>query len=219
MPVVNEAGNNQQANHTENDADERAEPTGGTLRTRRDGDSPLAAKIKQSIAEMERSREDSDHVKRGVVRIREVMRDAGKSRSPVRGEALDPHVPNDVREERDAGPALQDVHPVRHPRMAQNVGFAAPPNIQAVASVKCDGQPDEKKFDGNAPRNLFEARGGGVIPFGADKDVAVGPEMLGEECANRNYAAERMQFVPKITGVRFRGRARHPLSEKVPAIT
>src|SRR5579864_5964471 len=168
---------------------------------------------------MKRGRKDSDNIKRGVIGIREVMRDARKSRTPMRGEALDPHVPDDVREEHDAGPALQHVHPVRHPRMRQDVGLAAPPNVEAVATVKSDGQPDEKKFDRDAPGNLFEARGGGVIAFRTDENVTVGPEMLGKECANRNYAAERMQFVPEITGVRFRGRARHPLSEKVPTGT
>src|SRR5487761_135470 len=146
--------------------------------------------------------------------MRKIARDAELGAAAMRDKTLEPNMPNDVREGDDARPALERIQPVGHPRMAPDIRLAAPPDIQAVAAVKRDGQPDEQKFDGHAPGNLLQAGGGGVVTRGADEGIAIGPEMLGEECANGNDAAEGMQFVPEITGVRLRRRAGHPLSEK-----
>src|SRR5215472_1780066 len=103
-------------------------------------------------------------------------------------EAFHPNVPADVKKSDDARPALEGVEPVGHPGIGERVGFSAPPDPDAVDSVKSDGDPDDGEFDGEAPGNVFEARGGFVEIARTYESVAVGPEMLDEKCADRNDA-------------------------------
>lgn len=151
MPVVIEAGDDEQARDGECYADGGAEPAEGALRADADGDAPLAGEIPEAVAEMEGRRDDSDYVECEIVGILHGVGDVGVGRHAAGGEALDPNVPADEEEGDDAAPALQDVKPVGHPGVAEGVGFALPPDIETVEGVEEDGEPNAQGLDEQAP--------------------------------------------------------------------
>src|SRR5580700_1433368 len=133
---------------------------------------------------MEGRRQNSDHVERKIERIAHALGYIGIRGHAASAESLDPHMPADENEGDDAGPALQQPEPVGHPRMADGVGLPCPPYIEAVKSMEKNRQPDSQRFDDDAPGNSLQIAGGFVVFPDADERVAIGPEMLGEECAN-----------------------------------
>src|SRR5579864_6609257 len=215
LPAENETRDDGKSHNGEHNCYSGSQPTGGALRSRGDGDAPFAAKIPESVAEMKRSRENADNVKRDEVRIRERVRYDGVWRFAMREEAQRPDVPEDIGEDYHARPALKNVQPIGHPRMAQGIGLALPPDVQSVAAMERDGQPDEQELDENAPRNRFQLRSDVIVLVDAHESVTVLEKMLDEIGPNRNDAGEGMQLIQEITGVRFRRSARHPLSENV----
>ena len=198
MPVVIEAGDDEQARDRECDANGGAEPAEGALRADADSDAPLAGKIPEAVAEMKGRRDDSDYVECKIVGILHRVGDIGIGGHAAGGEALDPDMPADEEEGDDAAPALQDVEPVGHPGVAESVGFALPPNIEAVETVEKDGKPDAQGFDEQAPRDGLEI-GRSFVVFGyADERVAVGPEMFGQKCADGDDAGKRVEFIEDV---------------------
>ena len=56
------------------------------------------------------------------------------------------------------------------------------------------GEKDKSPFDERAEGDGLEIRGNLVVFGAGDEDGAVGPEMFGEERANRNDSGERVKF-------------------------
>ena len=98
-------------------------------------------------------------------------------------------MPADKEERDDSCPALQDIHPVRHPRMADGVRTPFPPDIEAIEAVKQYWQPDAEEFHRDAPRNRLEFAGNVVEFIRADERVTIFEKMLKKEDAYRNNAA------------------------------
>src|SRR6202040_3250382 len=117
-------------------AHQGAQPSGGALRFRSDRNSPLAGKIPKPVAEMERTRDDSDDVSRHIQRIRHILSYSGVTRNAMSAKSFGVEVPADKNKGNQSRPALQQVHPVRHPGMAQCVGFPLRPNIKAIKAVE-----------------------------------------------------------------------------------
>jgi len=88
-----------------------------------------------------------------------------------------------------------------HPGIVEGIGFALGPDVEAVAGMEKDGNPDADGLNDGAEGEGLELLADGVVFFGADEDVAVGPEMLGEKDANGNDARKRMEFSPEETGL------------------
>ena len=198
MPVVIEAGDDKKARDGETKANGGAEPAEGALRADAYRDAPRAGEIPEAVAAMEGRRDDSDYVKCQIVGILHGGVDIGVGGHAAGGEALGPDVPADEEEGDDAAPALQDVEPVGHPGVTEGIGFALPPDVEAVEAVKEDGEPDAQGFDEQAPGDGLQI-GGSFVVFGyADERVAVGPEMFGQECADGDDAGKRVEFIEDV---------------------
>src|SRR6185369_11144912 len=92
------------------------------------------------------------------------------------------------------------------------IGLAAQPNVNAIATVKEDGQNDDREFNKRTERNGLQLLRNGIVFVRADQNGAVGPEMLGQKCTNGNQAAQRMEFSEEVTRVRPGCRCGHALS-------
>ncbi len=91
-----------------------------------------------------------------------------------------------INESDESGPALQGVEPIAHPRILRNVGLSTQPDVHAITAVIQNGQKNEQPFHENSIRNGLQVFGSLIIFLCADQGRAIRPEMLGEECANRN---------------------------------
>src|SRR5258708_4625867 len=194
MPVEAEADEDQHADETEGDGDDHAELTRGTLSLDGGGESPLAEKIPDADAEMERGGENADGGEEEEIRIGEELRDFGVGGFAVSEPALGVKMPGDVDEGDEAGVALGGVEPVPYPGIGGDVGLAAYPYIDAVTGVVEHGKEDEGPFDERAEGDGLEVAGDFVIFGSGDEDGAVGPEMSGEKSANGNDSGKRMKF-------------------------
>src|SRR5580704_18107923 len=104
-------------------------------------------------------------------------------------EAQMPGVPDDVGEGDATGPTLRGVKPVTAPRIFGHVAIAAVPDVEAVASVKQDGQPDAEQLQANHERKAaqeFDLLG---VGGGATRGESVREKVLDQESANRDDAA------------------------------
>jgi len=105
-----------------------------------------------------------------------------------------PGVPPHVNEGDGAGPALQSEHPVARPGIIGDVTLAAEPDVEAVERVVKNRQPDPEQLEveneGEA-RQQFHLLGVRTGPAGGER---IGDEMLDQERAHRNNAAERMEL-------------------------
>src|SRR3954463_9096071 len=116
-----------------------------------------------------------------------------------------PCMPADVREGDDAGPALQRIQPVASPRIIADVAFAAPPDYQAVSTVKKNGQPDPERFQKDHHRQGTEKLHLVGIRLRAVDGGGIGYEdMLDQERAHGDDSAERVQAA-KQEGVALAG--------------
>src|SRR5258708_17943309 len=193
MPVEAEADEDQHADDTEGDGDDHAEMSGGVLGFHGGSEAPLAKKIPDADAEVERGGENADGGEEEEIRIGEELRDFGVGGFAVSEPALGVKMPGDVDEGDEAGVALGGVEPVPYPGIGGDVGLAAYPYIDAVTGVVEHGKEDEGPFDERAKGDGLEVVGD-LIVFGAgDENSAVGPERIGEKGANWYDSGDRMR--------------------------
>ena len=162
------------------------------------GKSPLAKKIPDAHAQMKRRGEHTNHEKREIPRIWQIIGDRCVGGTAVGDPALGVKVPADINEGHEPGPTLQGVEPVAHPRILRNVRLAAQPDINAVTAVIQNGQKNKHPFHKNSVRNGLQILGSLIVFLRADQGRAVGPEMLGQKCANGNNSGKRMQLAKKV---------------------
>ena len=194
VPVEAKADEDQNAYETEGEGNDDAKLTGGALGFDGGGESPLTEKIPDADAQMEGGGEDADGGESKKIRIHEEVLNFVVSRAAVGEPTLSVKMPGDVDEGDEAGVALGGVEPVPYPGVGGDVGLAAYPYIDAVAGVIEHGEEDEGPFDEGAEGDSLEIRRNLIVFEAGDEDGAVGPEMFGEECANRNNSGKRMKF-------------------------
>src|SRR5258708_844288 len=194
MPVEAEADEDQHADDTEGDGDDHAEMSGGVLGFHGGSEAPLAKKIPDADAEMERGGENADGGEEEEIRIGKEMLDFIVSGFAVGEPALGVEMPGNVGEGYEAGVALGGVEPVPYPGVRGDVGLATYPDIDAVAGVIEHGEKNEGPFYEGAEGDGLEIAGDFVVLGGGDEDGAVGPEMFGKKRANRNDSGERVKF-------------------------
>jgi hypothetical protein len=97
--------------------------------------------------------------------------------------------------------------------MAESVGFPSRPNVHAIETVEQKRDPEDGRFDADAPRNGLKFTGNLIVFFDADQGVAIRPKMIDKISANGNYAAEGLQFVENIACFGFRRCRRHARSK------
>jgi hypothetical protein len=130
----------------------------------------------------------------------------------VREPALRVKMPGDVIEGDQSSASLQRVQPILNPGIKRDVGIPAEPNVDAITAVIEHRMKNNSPFDERPERNRLQLAGDGVVFFRRDENGAVGPEMFGKECANRDNAGKRMQLSEQITRIRLGCRRRHVLS-------
>src|SRR6516162_3514176 len=95
-------------------------------------------------------------------------------------------MPSDVDEGDEPAVTLERVKPGFDPRIGRNVGPAAKPDKDAVATVIEQGEEDKSPLDEWTEWNSLQVAGNGVVFFRRDQDRAVRPEMLGKESPDGN---------------------------------
>ena len=161
---------------------------------------------------MERRGEYANDKERQVPRILHVLRDVCVRRSAMREPPFGVKVPPDVSERDQARVALQRVQPVPYPRIVGHVRFSSQPYPNAVTAVEQHGKKNRSPFHDQTERNRLQLLRDVVVSLRADQRGTVGPEMLGQKCANGKYAGKGMKLSEEITRVRLAGRERHALS-------
>src|SRR6266478_8345619 len=105
-----------------------------------------------------------------------------------------PGMPHDVEESDATCPALDGEHPVSRPGIVGNVAFTAKPDVEAVEGVVKNGQPNPKQLQVKNKREAgeqFNLLGVSTRPSSSE---CIGNEMLDQERAYRDDAAEGMQL-------------------------
>src|SRR5260370_3829717 len=194
MPVEAETDEDQNADETEREGNDRAKLAGGALGFNGGGESTFAEEIPDADAEMEGRGEDADGGEEKEIGIGEKLFAFGVGGLAVREPGLGVEMPGDIGEGDEAGVTLRGVEPVPYPGIGGDVGLAAYPDIDAIAGVIEHGQEDEGPFDERAEGDGLEVAGNFIVLGSGDEDRAVGPEMFGEERANGNNSGKRMQF-------------------------
>src|SRR5216683_6417460 len=212
MPVESETNNNQNADDAKRHSNKRAKASRRLLRLHSGRQPPLAQEIPDARAEMKRRSEDSYDKKGQVPRILHVFRNVRIRRSAMREPALRVKMPANVRKRDDARVSLRRVEPIPYPRIRRDIGFAAQPNVNAIAAVKKHGKKNSSPFHNQAERNGLQFLRSCVVFLRAYECGAVGPEMLRQKCPNGKDAGKRMQLSEEITRVRLGCRRRHALS-------
>src|ERR1700675_502343 len=212
-PVIVKSKGNRDAHESQNHGNGGSQPRSCALRARSYRNAPLAGEIPQAISQMKGRRGNADKVKRQVPGIRHCLRHVVIVGSPMANKPLRVHVPADKDERDNSAPALENIHPVGHPGMAQRVRLPGPPDVNAVEAVEKYRNPQNAGLHKDAPRNALQLGGNVVVFLHAHQSVAIRPEMLEEECSNRNHAAQRMQFVEEVTCFGFSRCGRHACSE------
>ena len=114
------------------------------------------------------------------------------------GKSQVPDVPPDVDENHRSGPALQAVHPIALPGIANKVSVAAIPDIKTVNPVKGDGQPNAQRFQREHQRQAAQEFNLPRISAGAIDGGGIGNQnMLDEKGAHGNDSRQRMQPPPE----------------------
>src|SRR5207248_749647 len=107
-------------------------------------------------------------------------------------------MPADIGENHRASPALQAVHPIALPGIAGQISLAAIPDIEAVNTVKGDGQPDADCFQRQHQRQAAEKFYLPRIGAGPVDGGGIGYQnVLDEKGADRNDPSERVQPPPE----------------------
>ena len=194
MPVEAEADENQDADETEREGNDRAKMASGALGFNGGSESPLAEKIPDADAEMEGGGENADGGESKKIRIHEEVLNFVVSGAAVCEPALSVKMPGDVDEGDEAGVTLRGVEPVPYPGVGGDVGLATYPYIDAIAGVVEHGEEDEGPFDERAKGNGLEISRDLIVFGPGDEDGAVGPEMFGEKRANGNDSGKRVKF-------------------------
>ena len=158
MPVEAEADENQNADEAEGEGDDHAELPGGSLGFNSGGESPLAEKIPDADAEMERRGEYANDGESEKIGIHEEVLNFIVGGAAVGEPALGVEMPGDVDEGDEAGVALRGVEPVPYPGVGGDVGFAAYPYIDTVAGVIKHREKDESPFDERTEGDSLEIR-------------------------------------------------------------
>src|SRR5271163_1253790 len=98
MPVKTKTDENEDANHAKCEAHQHAQLPRRPLRAHRGRQSPLAQKIPDAHAEMERRSQNSDHEKCKIQGILQILRYAGVRGPALREKPLGVEMPSDIHE-------------------------------------------------------------------------------------------------------------------------
>src|SRR5205085_8512574 len=128
-----ETANAQHADAADGEKDDHADDQQALPRFFADGDAPLGAEEPDAVSEMPGGGEESDEIEAELPGDGELALDFAERRSGMRveidaGEAQVPHVPSDVGEGDEAGPALERVHPVALPGVGDGGSITAIPD-------------------------------------------------------------------------------------------
>src|SRR6266849_9300620 len=136
MPVQPESENNQNPDNAKCNSDHRAKPSGRSLRPGGGGQAPLTKKIPDAHAQMKRRRQHAHDKKCEVPGVSHVLRHVCIRRLPMRKPPLRIEMPSNVGKRDPSRVALRSVKPIPYPGVRRHVGFAPPPNGNAVAAMK-----------------------------------------------------------------------------------
>src|ERR1700751_4466123 len=117
MPIKTEADENEDSYDAESNANHRSKLPGGSLRAGGRSESPLAEKILDAHAEMERRAQNADREKCQIERVLKISSDRVVGGFAASHQPLGVNVPGNECERHESGVALQGVHPVPDPRI------------------------------------------------------------------------------------------------------
>src|SRR5260370_1984 len=108
-------------------------------------------------------------------------------------------MPCDVGKNYCAGPALQRVHPIALPGIADDVSFTAIPDVETVEPMESNRQPDAEGFEHNHQRQTAHEPYLAGIGLGTIDGHGVGKQNRFEQtCADRDNSTQRMQAPPEV---------------------
>src|SRR6476659_6305162 len=194
-----------QSHQQEDDAESAACVCEAFARNGTGSDAPLCREEPDAVSEVPADGDhgddvDGEHDGVGKFLLHLCKCSAGIFRQADSHEALAQDMLTDVEDGYQAGPALSNVHPIAGPRIVDDVGLAAQPDIHAVEAVVEDGQEDECPLEHAHKRQGIEELDLCTVSGGAFECFEVGDEMLDEESANGDDAQQRVELSPEKTG-------------------
>src|SRR6267378_5343780 len=169
MPVQTETQNNKNSDDAKCDSDHCAKPSGRLLRPGGGGKAPLAKKIPDTHAQMKRRCQHAHDKEREVPWVLHVLCDVRIRRLPMRKPPLRVEMPSNVGKRDQSRVALRSVKPIPDPGVRGPVGFAPPPNDNAIAAMKKHRQKNGAPLHDQAEWNRLQLLRNSIVFFRTHK--------------------------------------------------